>query len=291
MSLSRRIALLLALGTLLGATTLAWLWKSSAEGDRIDRSRAQPERTPAAKEPLAAVRPPTGPDRQVQQPPPIVPSETPARLTPPAADVDPGQSVLIAIHGGTSLQAAQAAMTLSNCRGMEGLGEKLRNLKPTAKLTPDKLTEVAAITDQSARRCQSITEDMQTHLAELAEKGLRAGYYEVSTIYGNAVNYRPPEAMRQPLLDGLRRTFVEGSAHVAGIVAMEGMKLGLTAIEARAFHIVAEDDDGPAFKELRQSALPYLPFGKLSDAEVRQAEALAEQLKRERKKAPQRYDG
>lgn len=290
MSLSRRIALLLALGTLLGATTLAWLWNNGAEDDRVVLAAVQPEPLSPSNAPQLTVPSPAGPDRQVQ-PPPIAPSETPARLAPPAADVDPGQSVLIAIHGGTSLQAAQAAITLSNCRGMEGLGEKLRNLKPTAKLTSDKLTMVADATDQSARRCQSITEDMQTHLAELAEKGLRGGFYEVSTIYGDAVNFRPPEPMRQPLLDGLRRTFVEGSPHVAGIVAMEGMKLGLTAIEARAFHIVAEDDDGPAFKELRQSALPYMPFGKLSDAEVRQAEALAEQLKKERKKAPKGYGG
>ncbi|OWQ47579.1 hypothetical protein CDL60_09150 [Roseateles noduli] len=271
------------------AAALAWLWKNPVEGDRVDIVRAQPARAPLAETMRPTVGEPIGLDRQVQ-PAQIATSAPPARLGPPAADVDLGQSVLMAIHGGTPQQAAQAAITLSSCRGLEGLGEKIRNLKPTAKLTPDKLATVADMTEQSARRCQSITEEMQTHLTELAEKALRGGVYEVAMIYGRAVDYRPPEAMRQPLLAGLRKEFIEGESHVASTLSLEGMKLGLTAIEARAFYIIDESESGPSWKELRERAFPGMPFANLSGAEVRQAEALAEQLKQQRKKVPKRYD-
>ncbi|WP_431287855.1 hypothetical protein [Roseateles chitinivorans] len=290
MTLPRRSAVLLALVAVLAAAAFAWLWRNPVEGDRVDLARSHPERAAPAEAPRPTVREPMGLDRQVQ-PVQIAASAPPARVGPPAADVDLGQSVLMAIHGGTPQQAAQAAITLSNCRGMEGLGEKIRKLKPTAKLTPDKLTMVAELTDKSARRCQSISEDMQTHLTELAERALRAGFHEVSTIYGRAVDYRPPEAMRQPLLDGLRKEFFEGGSYMASTLSMEGMKLGLTAVEARAFYIIDESDSGPRWKELHEMAFPGMPFANLSEAEVRQAEALAEQLKQQRKKVPKRYDG
>ncbi|OWQ47581.1 hypothetical protein CDL60_09160 [Roseateles noduli] len=221
-------------------------------------------------------------------------SSVPINDTPvfkPPTTEDFGQIVLIGMHGGTPKQAGQAAYLLQTCLefslvDLSGAARKLSSQDP-------KRNSRIAAAEWFEDRCKSITPEMQAQRGALAARAVEAGGPEaayVALVYGRSVGYRPPEAMRQPLLDAMNAAFRDGDRDIVKEFAFNGGRLGLSKAEARAYFLVSMSEAREAERPFHEAMLRDGPFRDMSEEEVRASETIAERLKQERK-PPERRKG
>ena len=205
-----------------------------------------------------------------------------------AAMQDYGQIVLTALHGGTSKQAGEAAKLIAECQFATRGREFVEHLKSRGGFDGETIGSMTSRAEQRIRRCQSITPDMTARVAELAERGILGGMKGLSDIYGRAVDYAPPMAMRQPLIDALKADFLDGHWLTGYMLGSRGRPLGLSQIEAHAYALAARMveerwhrsigvEPPPLWRELDNT---------LSAEELQQAEALATEWTKRVKVSP-----
>jgi hypothetical protein len=270
-----------ALVMLGGAAAVTYLWAGPDTGERGKLSTAEQTGAMTASEPAghlaSAISFPTASTQQVELGRPIAAS---AAIPAPgvgasAAMQDYGQIVIAALHGGTPKQAGEAAKLIASCQFANEGRDFVESLKSKGHVYGEAAVSMTARAEQRLRRCQSITPDMKSRTAELAERGLLSGMKGLGDIYGRAVDYAPPPSMRKPLIEALRADFLDGQSLSAYMLARHGPSLGLSRIEAHAYEIAfatlekrmneAMNPDG-----LRSEAPP------LTEEEVHQAQTLAQ---------------
>jgi hypothetical protein len=289
---------ILAGGLLLAAAAMAaHFWPESPKNEHV-----------ASAAPPAVVQPPSPVPQRTSEPDvakpakaeKAAPAATPAsaaasgttaqatlEFKPPTLQ-DFGQIALIGMHGGTPKQAGEAAYVLQTC-----LEYSLVDLSGAARRLsaqdPKRNARIAAA-EWLENQCKSITPEMQAQRGALAERAVEAGLTGVSSIYGRSVGYRPPEALRNRLLDAMKTEFREGDRHMSEELGFHGMKLGMSKTEARAYLLVAFSDAPEEIRQMRKTIFQEGPFRDMSEEEVRESEAIAERLKQERK-PPKRRNG
>ena len=202
----------------------------------------------------------------------------------PPTTEDFGQLALVAMHGGTPKQAGEAAYLLQLClrASLYDFPGHARSSSPQDAKRNRKIAAAEWLED----RCRSITPEMQAQRGALAARAIEAGGPDagyVALIYGRSVGYRPPAAMRQPLLDAMNSAFRAGDEEIVREFAFNGERLGLSKAEARAYFLVSMAEAREENKPLHEAILREGPFRDMPDAEVRESETIAERLKQERK--------
>lgn len=201
---------------------------------------------------------------------------------------DFGQIALIGMHGGTPKQAGEAAFVLQTCLE-NSLYDRSGDARRLSQQDPKRNGRIAAA-EWLENQCKSITPEMQAQRGALAGRAVEAGLTGVSSIYGRSVGYRPPEAMRDRLLDAMKTEFREGELRMAEELGFHGMKLGMSKTEARAYLLVAFSEAPKETREMQETILQGSPFRDMSEEEIRESEAIAERLKQERQ-PPKRRNG
>jgi hypothetical protein len=290
---------IVASGLLLTAAAIAvQIWHRPLEDEPVAAA------TPPAAVPLSAVVPPPA-SEPVVEPASATPSapagnastasaaasgaagKTDYAFKPPDVQ-DFGQIALIGMHGGTPKQAAEAAFVLQTCLDIS-LADLSGEVRRSKLQEAEKHGKIAAA-EWLESQCKSITPDMQAQRGALAARAVEAGISGAALAYGRSVGYRPPEAMRQPLLDAMKAEFRDGDRRIVDELAFNGMTLGLTVAEARAYMLVSISEVEGEAKRLREAVIAEGPFKGLSEEDLRQSETIAERLKQERK-PPKRRNG
>ncbi len=298
----RRIAaggLLLAVAALAVAVAVQF-WHRSTVDEQVAMATPAPAASAPASGPLpAAVSSPDAGPVPAETPTPAVAasmassaasevraSEVPAFKPPTVQDF--GQIVLIGMHGGTPKQAGEAAYILQSC--LEFSLVDLSGLARRSTLPEAERHARIAAAEWLEGQCASITPDMQAQRGALAGRAVEAGIPGVALVYGRSVGYRPPEAMRQPLLEAMKTDFRDGDRRIVDELAFNGMKLGLTQAESRAYLLVSISEAEGEARRVRELAMSEGPLKDVSEDDIRESEVIAERLKRERK-PPKRRNG
>lgn len=286
---------IVASGLLLtGAAIAVQLWPESPKDEHVATATPPTVVQPPASVPQRASEPDAAkPEKAAPAPTPApaAASGATARTDPafkPPEMQDFGQIVLIGMHGGTPKQAGEAAFVLQTC-----LETSLYDLPGDARRSrlPDaQRNGRIAAAEWLEAQCKSITPEMQAQRGALAARAVEAGVSGVSLIYGRSVDYRPPEPMRDRLLDAMKTDFRDGARHLPDELGFNGMKLGMSKTEARAYLLVAISESPEEIRRLRETIFQEGPFRDMSEEEIREAETLAERLKQERK-PPKRRTG
>ncbi len=284
-------------GLLLAAAAIAVpFWPESPKDERVVLARASAVTQAPASVPQRAAEPDVataGTTGQIDKPAPaVMPASAAAsgatakaavEFKPPTMQ-DFGQVVLIGMHGGTPKEAGEAAFVLQTC-----LRASLYDGSDTARRVsaqdPKRNSRIAAAAWLEGQ-CKSITPEMQAQRGALAARAVEAGgpdAADVALIYGRSVGYRPPEAMRQPLLDAMNAAFRDGDREIVQEFAFNGARLGLSKAEARAYFLVAMSEAREEDKPLHETLLREGPFRDMPEDAVRESESIAERLKQERK--------
>lgn len=227
---------IVASGLLLtGAAIAVQLWPESPKDEQVATAA-----TPAFVQPPASV------PQRAFEPDAAKPAQQASSSALPrsgigasAAMQDYGQIVLAALHGGTPKQAGEAAKLIADCQFAAHGRDFVERLKSRGDVTGETAVSMTARAEQRLRRCQSITPDMTARIAELAQRGILSGMKGLGDIYGRAVDYAPPPAMRRPLINALRADFLDGRSFPAYMLGTHGESFGLSRIEARAYALAA----------------------------------------------------
>ena len=255
-------------GLVLAAAVLAW--SLAPEGERVTLSvPAHAERTSAAPPPIATPSRGTAPAPGT---PAVAGAAREAAIGASAALRDYGQIVITALNGGTPQQAGEAAKLLVLCSTVPQTRDALEELKQEGRVAAEGADRTIAALDRQERSCQSIPPDLMGRDLELSARAVLGGVKGVATIYGAAVHYAPPEAMRQPLAAALRADFLDGDGVAALMLAQHRELFGLSRVESRAYEIAFDKMDAIGFFDPDRASGAGKP---LTDEEQRQAETLA----------------